>query len=1176
MYENKAYTDGGTVQPDTNLYITRKADEELLALCRAGFFAYVLSPRQMGKSSLMVRTTRGLNAQNIRSVIIDLSQLGVQSTTDEEWYLGLLTTIEDQLDLQQDVYHWWQASAHLGLAQRLTLFFQEVLLPEIKVPVVVFVDEIDATLSLPFTDDFYAAIRHLYNARASVPVFQRLSFVLIGVATPGDLIRDPQRTPFNIGKRVELSDWTFEEALPLANGLGLEPERARQVLRWLLKWTGGHPYLTQHLCLLVAEKHRSEWSEPDVDALVEDTFFKGESLNNNIAFVRDMLTKRADDPTATLTLYRKIRRSRAPIYDEEQSQVKSHLKLSGVVRRNNSTLHVRNLIYKQVFNDRWVKEHLPFNWTEQFQRLRRAAIAAAVIFVLFILTPLAIYALHQRNQAVARAAQLEHALQETQAARDEAKAAQREAEQLRQRAEEQRQIAETQRAAADGQRTLAEEATKKELTARRQAEDSAKLAQEAEQEAQKLRAEAVKQSKVYAQQRDIAQGQHQISVAHQLVYQGEQQLRAGDALSADVFLARALTLDDRPAVRSSLLEAEAKIAPLVWEQSIKSSSSADLIFKISPDGRNLALADDGAIKLIDTDTGNVIRTLPQGIVPVKLIYSLDGKQLASQNPGKAINIWNVETGKLLRTLNYSVSAELIHFNSNTKQLIQLIKTAGQSGFVISDSETGKDKHITFEKPVVGYAFSSDGKTLAVGEDEGHIKILNTETGEARYSLSHSYTQVVNLAFGMNGKILAAKGDYSIKFWDMGTGKEIQFPGFNSGISTNLVFSPDGRMFATSDRGGVRIWDAEAGKEKRAIPFSGDLTATVIDQEETMLAACGIDGTTRIWDVETGEVSGVLYSKGKLIAFSPNGRRLYLAEHHKVRAWDATSGHAGKLLAGHTDKVTSIAFSPDGKLLASTNGGTTFKWWNVDTGKEVGSFAGGAVWGIANFDPQRGRIGTYTSRRNDFAKPDYRLWNTKTGKEITIPHEESTGFNFPNVSGDGRILAMQDAPGTPVRIRDLETGKDFILSPINETNNAGNRETTVSRKENIFNFTPQTKNGFNRERVSLSHDGRLLAQAGSGGTIKIWNIETEREVALLLGRNLAPQLVFTLDNRRLASVSEDYIEIWDIPTERVISNISKLSGDIGPSDFSPDGRMFAAIVDSRWIKLWDSGMARKVR
>ncbi|MEH1958064.1 CHASE2 domain-containing protein [Nostoc sp.] len=351
---------GGTVQAGGGIYIPRQADEELLALCRARTFAYILAPRQVGKSSLMVRTAEQLADEGIQSMIIDLTQLGVQVTA-EEWYLGLLTIIADQLMLDTDVVVWWQSLKHLGITQRLTRFFEEILLVEIAIPLVIFVDEIDTTLSLDFTDDFFAAIRSLYNGRARIPKFQRLSFVLIGVATPGDLIRDSKRTPFNIGQRVELTDFNLQEALTLADGLGLPLEQSQQMLKWVLNWTGGHPYLTQRLCRAITEQDNNNWSQAEVDRVVNSTFFGAMSKqDNNLQFVRDMLTKRAPDLFAVLTTYSEIRRGKRIVLDEEQSLVKSHLKLSGIiVRREHASLCVRNLIYRKVFDDRWLKEHLP-------------------------------------------------------------------------------------------------------------------------------------------------------------------------------------------------------------------------------------------------------------------------------------------------------------------------------------------------------------------------------------------------------------------------------------------------------------------------------------------------------------------------------------------------------------------------------------------------------------------------------------------------------------------------------------------------------------------------------------------------------------------------------------------------------------------------------------------------
>jgi len=129
MAERPIYTTGGTVQAGGGIYLERQADQELLNLCRQGTFAYVLTPRQMGKSSLMVQTAERLSQEGIRSVIIDLTALGV-GVTAEQWYLGLLTIIEEQLDLETDAVQWWQKRTHLGFTQRMTQFFKEVLLVE--------------------------------------------------------------------------------------------------------------------------------------------------------------------------------------------------------------------------------------------------------------------------------------------------------------------------------------------------------------------------------------------------------------------------------------------------------------------------------------------------------------------------------------------------------------------------------------------------------------------------------------------------------------------------------------------------------------------------------------------------------------------------------------------------------------------------------------------------------------------------------------------------------------------------------------------------------------------------------------------------------------------------------------------------------------------------------------
>lgn len=223
------------MRPDTPSYIERAADDELYQHILAGDFCYVLTPRQMGKSSLMARTAKRLRESSgkIRTAILDLSSMGGEQDKPDAWYYGLARRLVQELRIPVDLKAWWQERSGLPALQRLSETF-ESLLSETSDRLVIFIDEIDWTIRLPYSDDFFAAIRAAYNARATYPEYQRLTFVLLGVASPSDLIKDPTRTPFNIGHRVDLTDFTLKEARPLANGLHQEPSTSLVILERVL------------------------------------------------------------------------------------------------------------------------------------------------------------------------------------------------------------------------------------------------------------------------------------------------------------------------------------------------------------------------------------------------------------------------------------------------------------------------------------------------------------------------------------------------------------------------------------------------------------------------------------------------------------------------------------------------------------------------------------------------------------------------------------------------------------------------------------------------------------------------------------------------------------------------------------------------------------------------------
>jgi hypothetical protein len=256
-----------------------------------------------------------LQAEGVACAAIDITAIGTWDITPEQWYAGVIDYIMGSLELYDrfDFVAWWMEHSLLPNVQRLSKFIGEVLLELVPQTIVIFVDEIDSVLSLDFNiDDFFAVIRDCYNKRTDRTEYRRLTFALIGVATPSDLIQDRRRTPFNIGRAIEMAGFQVEEAQPLEVGLAVKASNPRAVLQAVLDWTGGQPFLTQKVCKLILnaeseipEGREAEWVEELVQRRII-SFWESQDEPEHLKTIRDRILRREQRAGRLLGLYQQI------------------------------------------------------------------------------------------------------------------------------------------------------------------------------------------------------------------------------------------------------------------------------------------------------------------------------------------------------------------------------------------------------------------------------------------------------------------------------------------------------------------------------------------------------------------------------------------------------------------------------------------------------------------------------------------------------------------------------------------------------------------------------------------------------------------------------------------------------------------------------------------------------
>jgi hypothetical protein len=361
------YQVGGSLQVNASSYIVRQADFVLYQSLLEGEFCYVLNSRQVGKSSLRVHTRHRLQQEGFACASIDLSSIGSDNITPQQWYKSIAYDLWRGFNLSKKVnfHQYWQLQADFSPVYALSRFIEEIVLTEITAEkVFIFVDEIDSVLNLDFcTHDFFIWIRSCYDRRAEDPAYRRLNFALFGVATPADLSQASRRTPFNIGKAIEIQGFTLHEALSLAQGLQEKFNQPKGILKNILVWTRGQPFLTQKLCQFA--QNSFQLPKDGDEAIWVEKLVKEKIINNweyqdepeHLSTIRDRLFASKERIISLLGLYQKIIDNPGSIAFDS-SHIQMELLLSGLVTTRQGYLEVYNPIYQTIFDRNWSEQQL--------------------------------------------------------------------------------------------------------------------------------------------------------------------------------------------------------------------------------------------------------------------------------------------------------------------------------------------------------------------------------------------------------------------------------------------------------------------------------------------------------------------------------------------------------------------------------------------------------------------------------------------------------------------------------------------------------------------------------------------------------------------------------------------------------------------------------------------------
>lgn len=590
------------------------------------------------------------------------------------------------------------------------------------------------------------------------------------------------------------------------------------------------------------------------------------------------------------------------------------------------------------------------------------------------------------------------------------------------------------------------------------------------------------------------------------------------------------------------------------------------------------VAFQGAPPLVLTGHTNYVRLVK---------FSPDGKYLATGSDDSTARLWNLATGQTVRVFaGHTAAADGVAFSPDGKYLVTASDDATARLWDLSTGQTVRvfsGSHNGIWLP----SFSPDGEYLLI-DDGPTPHIWDIATGQMVLTFT-GHTDDTFSAYSPDGKyVFTSSLDGSARLWDAATGKQLRiFSDQNGPGGGASAYSPDGRYVATgaggSDRDApsteIRVWDASTGEQVQVITGVQGVAALAFSPDSRYILSGG-GLIPQMWDVasgrlvrafpgHTGEIRGV--------AFSPDGKRIASGSlDYTARVWALQPVQGALVLNGHTDEVWSAAFSSDAKYILTASADMTARIWDATTGREVQRFVGhGARVGSAVYSPDGKTV--LTASVDNTA----RLWDVATGKEIRQFTGHTDQINRAYFSPDGKLMVSASHDMT-ARVWDVATGKEIrrfvhtdivlkaVFSPDGKQilTGTGNGEVglwDLATGNEVRRYTGHT----GRVRGSFSPDGKRIVTAGDDGISIVFDVETGQELQRFMVQDAGMRVAeFSPDGSLvLTGGSDGVVRLWDVATGKEVRRLTGHSDDVRGVAFSPDGKSILTASLDKTVRVW---------